>query len=81
MGLKKKSFLSESMTPIQPILIKDTEKTINISKKLYELGFYVPSIRPPTVPEKTARLRISFSVIHLEKDIRRLAKEINRLLI
>ena len=80
-GIKEKNFLSESMTPIQPILIKDTEKTINISKKLYELGFYVPSIRPPTVPEKTARLRISFSVIHLEKDIRRLAKEINRLLI
>ena len=33
-GIKEKKFLSESMTPIQPILIKDTEKTINISKKL-----------------------------------------------
>ena len=79
--IKEKNLLSDSMTPIQPILINDTEKTINISKRLYELGFYVPSIRPPTVPEKTARLRVSFSVIHLDKDIRRLAKVINRLLI
>jgi len=78
--IKKKEILSHSMTPIQPILINDTEKTNSISKNLCELGFYVPSIRPPTVPEKSARLRVSFSVNHIEKDIIKLAKAINRLL-
>ena len=79
--IKEKIVLGESTTPIQPIFINDTEKTISIAKGLYELGFYVPSIRPPTVPEKTSRLRVSLSVAHKEKDVIELANAINGLLI
>jgi len=79
--IKEKIFLGKSMTPIQPIFINDTEKTIGIAKSLYKLGFYVPSIRPPTVPENTSRLRVSLSVVHKEKDVIELANAINGLLI
>ena len=69
--------LSNSITPIQPILINNNSQTIKISEKLLEVGFYVPAIRPPTVPIKTSRLRISISALHKSKEILRLAELIN----
>ena len=75
--IENKSILSESITPIQPIMINDTCKTIQISESLLQKGFYVPVIRPPTVPKKTSRLRISISSIHEPNVIIRLAELIN----
>ena len=75
--IENKALLSNSITPIQPILINDNSQTIKISEKLLEAGFYVPAIRPPTVPIKTSRLRISISALHKPKEILRLAELIN----
>ena len=75
--VKNKKLLGDSITPIQPIFINDTKKSIKLSKKLLEKGFYVPVIRPPTVPKNTARLRISISSLHEIKNVKELAELIN----
>lgn len=56
--------LMESFTPIQPIILGDSEKALALSAALYERGIIVTAIRPPTVPEGTARLRITLSALH-----------------
>lgn len=61
--------LNESTTAIQPIIIGDVEKTANLSEHLFENGFLVTAIRPPTVPEGTARLRITLSATHTKSQI------------
>ena len=75
--VENKALLGKSVTAIQPILINDTSKTIQLSGKLLQEGFYVPVIRPPTVPKNTSRLRISISALNEPKVIQRLAELIN----
>ncbi|EMI41927.1 aminotransferase class I/II-fold pyridoxal phosphate-dependent enzyme [Rhodopirellula sp. SWK7] len=50
--------------PIVPIIVGDDARAVEISERLRERGFFVPAIRPPTVPEGTARLRVSLSAAH-----------------
>ncbi|MGE4597212.1 MAG: 8-amino-7-oxononanoate synthase [Methylophilaceae bacterium] len=78
--VKNKDMLKQSITPIQPVLIGNTTKTIEISNKLFQLGFYVPAIRPPTVPEGTSRLRVSILATHSVDEVINLAKLINGLM-
>ena len=61
--------LLESHTPIQPMLVGDDAAALRASQKLRAAGFFVPAIRPPTVPEGTARLRITISAAHNEEQI------------
>jgi 8-amino-7-oxononanoate synthase len=75
--IDNKVLLGKSITAIQPILINDTSKAIQISEKLLQEGFYVPVIRPPTVPKNTSRLRISITALNEPKVIKRLAELIN----
>ncbi len=56
--------LMKSFTPIQPLLLGETERALLVSERLREQGFLISAIRPPTVPEGTARLRITFSAEH-----------------
>ena len=65
MGLE----LMESNSPIQPLIIGDEQGALDLSQRLYELGFLVSAIRPPTVPKGTARLRFTFSASHTVDDI------------
>jgi 8-amino-7-oxononanoate synthase len=58
--------LIDSMTAIQPIVIGSSEQTLALSEKLLEKNILISAIRPPTVPEGTARLRITFSADHTE---------------
>src|SRR5512137_1608857 len=53
-----------SRTPIQPVLVGDEEAAVAASAALFERGFWVPAIRPPTVPAGTSRLRFTFSASH-----------------
>ena len=63
---------SASRTPIQPIVVGTSDAALAASAKLEEAGFYVPAIRPPTVPEGKARLRIALTALHSESDVERL---------
>lgn len=56
--------LLPSRTGIQALVIGDNEQTLQISQRLLERGYWVPAIRPPTVPAGSARLRISLSAAH-----------------
>lgn len=64
--------LVSSTTPIQPLVVGKNSQSVALSESLSAAGILVPAIRPPTVPEGTARLRISLSAAHSEADVRRL---------
>jgi 8-amino-7-oxononanoate synthase len=64
--------LMESFTAIQPIVIGDDKKAIQLGKQLEDLGILVGVIRPPTVPEGSARLRVTLSANHTEHHVERL---------
>jgi 8-amino-7-oxononanoate synthase len=68
-----------SDTPIQPLLIGDNHATLRLSDGLRERGILLPAIRPPTVAEGSARLRISLSASHTEADIDRLLAALREL--
>ncbi len=64
--------LMPSFTAIQPVLIGDERQAIKIGKALEEKGLLVGVIRPPTVPEGSTRLRITFSANHNEQQVKQL---------
>lgn len=64
--------LVPSDTPIQPLLVGDSEKALALSEALLARGVLVAAIRPPTVPQGGARLRITLSCDHTESQIDRL---------
>ncbi len=69
-GCKELSWrLLASSTAIQPVLIGENQAAVQLSMQLLQRGFWVPAIRPPTVPAGTARLRISLSAAHTEAHI------------
>ena len=65
--------LAASDTAIQPLVVGENASAIGLAQKLFEQGILVPAIRPPTVPQGTARLRISLSAAHSAEDVERLA--------
>lgn len=56
--------LMDSATPIQPIMIGDSGRAMQLSQRLRERGLLVTAIRPPTVPAGSARLRVTLSASH-----------------
>jgi 8-amino-7-oxononanoate synthase len=58
-----------SQTAIQPLVVGDNAQAVALSNRLRARGLLVPAIRPPTVPQGTARLRISLSAAHADRDI------------
>ena len=65
--------LAEAESPIVPIILGSTDRAMEASRLLQEEGFLVIAIRPPTVPDGTARLRATFTAAHEDADIKRLA--------
>jgi 8-amino-7-oxononanoate synthase len=66
--------LAEAQSPIVPVMLGSAEAALAASRLLIEEGFLAVAIRPPTVPEGTARLRLSFSALHPDDEIERLAE-------
>jgi len=61
-----------SRTPIQPVIIGSNANALLAAKLLDKAGYWIPAIRPPTVPNGSARLRITFSANHSIEDLRQL---------
>lgn len=80
--LKEKLAISSSDdTPILPLIIGDPKKTMEISNLLFEKGFFISGIRPPTVPENESRLRITVSTMHSKEEIACLASSLQELIL
>ena len=58
-----------SETPIIPVLVGEDRLVMEFSRRLLERGVYVQGIRPPTVPEGSARLRLSVSAVHSRDEL------------
>jgi len=61
--------LRDSITPIQPIIVGTNAAAVDLAAELWQRGFWVPAIRPPTVPRGTARLRVSLTAAHALADV------------
>jgi 8-amino-7-oxononanoate synthase len=70
-----------SASAIQPILIGDSQSAVDISNALLNAGFLVSAIRPPTVPQGSARLRVTFSALHQEQHVDRLLDALARIIV
>lgn len=71
--------LGGSEAAIQPILVGGNHAVLNVQQRLADQGLWVPAIRPPTVPDGTARLRISLSAAHVSADVARLVQALRAL--
>jgi 8-amino-7-oxononanoate synthase len=58
-----------SQTPIVPVCFGSEARALGVSAGLMKRGFFVPAIRPPTVPKGTSRLRLTVSAAHSEAEI------------
>ena len=65
--------LAEAQSAIVPVVVGTAAAAMEASRLLEDEGFLVVAIRPPTVPEGTARLRITFTAAHTDDDVERLA--------
>ncbi len=74
---KKDLAISDFNTPIQPIIIGENERLIVVKNKLYQQGFLVGAVRPPTVAKGSARLRITISAKHTFEQIEQLINAID----
>ncbi len=64
--------------PIVPVLLRDAQATVATAASLFDTGFLVGAIRPPTIPQQTSRLRVCVSTAFDETDIDELAAAIIR---
>lgn len=69
-----------SATQIVPIMVGDNQRAVELSEALLAEGLIVTAIRPPTVPEGTARLRFSVTLGHGEEDLKTAAELVSRVM-
>ena len=67
-----------SETPILPILITESDKAMELSEILFEHGIYAPAIRPPTVPKRTSRIRMTVMTDHTPSDLNRVLEVLEK---
>jgi 8-amino-7-oxononanoate synthase len=69
--------VTASETPILPLRFGVEAAALRVSERLAERGYYVPAIRPPSVPKGTSRLRITLCATHSNDEIAELVKELS----
>jgi len=69
--------LCDSQTPIQPLIVGDATRALQLSLALREQGILITAIRPPTVAEGSSRLRITFSAAHSEAQVDQLLEALD----
>lgn len=62
----------DSSTQIVPVIVCKNEYSLDLMSYLCNNGFFIPAIRPPTVPLNTARIRVSLSYYHTEEELNKL---------
>jgi 8-amino-7-oxononanoate synthase len=67
-----------SCSQIVPLVIGEAADAMRLSRLLEERGLFVPAIRPPSVPDGTARLRISLTAAHSKEDVIRLVEALQQ---
>ncbi len=78
----RKNGLKDDPGPSQiiPVMIGDSTKTLAIAEELQKNRIYVKAVRPPTVPEGSARLRFSITRHHQEKDLKNCAQVLSKVI-
>lgn len=71
--------LAEAQSAVTPLILGSPERALAAAAALEQEGFLVVPIRPPTVPEGTARLRLAFSAVHTEAQVEALARAVRGL--
>lgn len=66
----------KSASQIVPVMVGNNAKALSFSQRLHEAGILALAIRPPTVPQGTARLRLSVTLAHTDEDLERAAGSI-----
>jgi 8-amino-7-oxononanoate synthase len=80
-GLVESGFLPKRhRTPIVPVLLGSVQKALSIADALYLRGIFAPAIRPPTVPQGSARVRLSVMATHSLGDMTQVARVLGNLL-
>ena len=69
-----------SCSAIHPVIVGENQRVMALSDRLREEGVWVAAIRPPSVPEGTARLRISLSAAHTLEHIDRLLEGLEKVM-
>ncbi len=70
--------LMPSNTAIQPIVVGSTAKAVELSNALEDQNILVTAIRPPTVPDGSSRLRVTFSANHTFDHVDMLLSALNK---
>lgn len=71
--------LLPSETAVQALIVEDNQLALDLMEGLRERGIWVPAIRPPTVPKRMARLRISLSAAHSTEQVDQLTRALRAL--
>ena len=79
-SLKLRGIDTVSKTHIIPLVIGENDSTVKVSEQLRSMGYYIPAIRPPTVPQGSSRLRISLTADCKVKDFEQVIQVVNNIL-
>ena len=63
----------QDLSHIVPLIVAHHQRAVKLADYLWDQGMWAPAIRPPTVPEGTARIRLSVTALHTEVQIDALA--------
>jgi 8-amino-7-oxononanoate synthase len=69
--------LTDSHTAIQPLIVGENARALSLAARLRERGFWLTAIRPPTVPAGSARLRVTLTAEHTQRDIEALLEALH----
>jgi 8-amino-7-oxononanoate synthase len=70
--------IGEAESQIVPVVVGAPQAAVALSEQLADEGFFVPAIRPPSVPQGRSLVRVSLSWLHEPQDLTRLAEVIAR---
>ena len=68
-----------AQSPIHSVILGENARALAVSERLWELGFFIPAVRPPTVKAGTARLRITVTAMHEKEHMEALSDALGKI--